>query len=397
MRLLTELKKIQIDQIDIPETRKLWRPESRCSTESLAPLIEQIRAVGWVDAVIVRPSGADRYELLDGERRLKAERGAGQTSIDAVIVHADERVAAAITLLCTLPPAELPAIYFARLVEWVRNFDREKGGDGTNAAVANYLRCDASTVSRLQAINDGLSAQALADCGLADEDLVELGVTRLHWLAKLEPSAKREALRRLREAREGGDSLAACARQLVATMRPKPRRGRRPKPFRVTDRSDGRFSFSIRKRPLTGEHARELLERLAPILREATKGAGIASLDAFLGLSPVGRRSLRAERTKKRISLMIRNLRMATAAKWRAISVAIHHLKDAAPTLQWIVRLDRRRRRSPANGRAHAVTRTGDSSRNAHCASARRTRTQSRRRPPTAASDPVRGSATFRG
>lgn len=340
MRLLTEPAKIPVDRIDIPETRKLWRPEARCSAGALAPLIEQIRTVGWVHAIIVRPSGTDRYDLIDGERRLKAERSEGQTWIDAVVVHADDGVAAAITLLCTLPPAELPAIHSARLVKWVRGFDLENGGSGTNAVVASYLRRDPSTVSRLRTIDDGLPAQVLAEIGLTDDDLEEVGATTLHWLATLESSAKRETLCQLREAKEGGGNLAAHARQLATTRRSKARRGRRAKPFRVTDRSDGRFACSVTTRPLIGEHARELLERIKPFLRETADGAGIASLDDFLGFRRMDERPHRAQRTKGRISLIAHDLQVAIAAKWRSISVTIQHLKDTALACRWLAQFN---------------------------------------------------------
>lgn len=326
MRLFTEPAKIAIDLIDIPATRALWRPESRNAVESMVPLLQQIRALGWVDAVIVRPEKAGRYELVDGERRLKAERHEGQILIDAVIVHAEDGAAAAITLLANLPPAELPAIHAARLVEWVREFDRDNGGTGTNAEVGRYLGCNGSTVSRSRRIEEGLRNQLLVQNGLSEGDLEEVPGTTLHRLASLRPAAKTELLRQIRQVKEDGGDSAACALHLATAMPSKLRQGRPARPFTVTDRSDGRFSVSIAKRPLGAEHARELLDRMKPLLLETARVAGVASLDSFTGLAGLAERPSRSQCTYQRMLLLANRMRLVGATKWQALIAALRGL-----------------------------------------------------------------------
>jgi ParB-like chromosome segregation protein Spo0J len=328
MRLVTEPAKLAIDLIDVPDTRGLWRPASRCSGESLAPLIQQIKSVGWVDAVIVRPAAPGRYELLDGEQRLEAERSVERRVIDAVIVHAEDDAAAAITLLCNLPSAELPAIHFARLVEWVRQFDLVNGGNGTNAEVGEYLDRDGSTVSRLGKIVEGLPNRLLEENGLSDHDLAASDGATLRRLADLEPSEKVQVLRELRGVKEGGGDIAACAQRLSAAMPAKRRRGRPARPFSVTDRSDGRFSCSVPKRPLDEEDARELLERLKPFLLDIRQQAGVASFDRFLGLAESNHSLTRAQRTNERMLLRLKKLRVAAAVKWQALVAAVRVLME---------------------------------------------------------------------
>ena len=331
MRLLTEPVKLAIELIDLPDTRAFWRPESRYAAESVAPLIQQIKAVGWVDAVIVRPSMAGRYELVDGERRVEAERREGRTLIDAVIVHADDGAAAAITLLSNLPPAELPAIHAARLVEWVREFDRDNGGAGTNAQVGSYLGCAGSTVSRSRTIDEGLPNRLLVQNGLSETDLENVPGTTLRRLASLRPAPKTELLRQLKAVKESGGDSTACALHLTAAM-PSKRRGRPTKPFTVTDRSDGRFSVSVVKRPLEAEHALELLERMKPLLLETALAAGVASLDSFMAPPGAVKKPSRSKRTYHCMLLLPNKMRHAAAAKWQAFVAALRILMGGNAT-----------------------------------------------------------------
>jgi hypothetical protein len=161
----------------------------------------------------------------------------------------------------------------------------------------------------------------------------------------------------LRDANDSGVNLAVCARHLAKTMRSKSRRGRRGMPFRITDRSDGRFPCSVTTRPFSGVHARELLERLAPLLRKTADRAGIPSVDAFMGLPRMDERPLRARRTKERNSLLVHDWRRAIAAKWQSISAAIQHLREVAQASRWLAPFDRQPRRSTTVG-GSARTRT---------------------------------------
>ena len=58
--------------------------------ESLDELAASIRRLGVLQPLIVRP-GQGRFELIAGERRLRAARKAGLSSVPVVVVEADER------------------------------------------------------------------------------------------------------------------------------------------------------------------------------------------------------------------------------------------------------------------------------------------------------------------
>jgi ParB family chromosome partitioning protein len=61
------------------------QPRTVFDEEALAELTESIRDVGLLQPVVVRPLGSERYELVMGERRLRATRAAGLTTIPAII------------------------------------------------------------------------------------------------------------------------------------------------------------------------------------------------------------------------------------------------------------------------------------------------------------------------
>ncbi len=69
------------------------QPRRVFGQEELAELAESIRHLGVVQPIVVRPlEGQEplRYELIAGERRLRAARMAGVTTIPAVVRSADE-------------------------------------------------------------------------------------------------------------------------------------------------------------------------------------------------------------------------------------------------------------------------------------------------------------------
>ena len=208
----------------------------------------------------------------------------------------------------------------------MREFDRDNGGTGTNAEVGSYLGCNGSTVSRSRRIEEGLPNQLLAQNGLSEGDLEEVPGTTLHRLASLRPAVKTELLRQIRQVKADGGDSAACALHLTTAMPSKSRQGRPAKPFTVTDRSDGRFSFSIAKRPLDPDHARQLLDRMKPLLLETARVAGVASLDAFTGLAGLGAAPSRSRRTYQRMLLLTNRMRLAGAAKCLALIAVLRVL-----------------------------------------------------------------------
>ncbi len=77
------------------------QPRRSFDEEELAELAESIRNLGVVQPVVVRPLEAQEsphYELIAGERRLRAARMAGVTAVPAVVRHADDAASLQIAL-----------------------------------------------------------------------------------------------------------------------------------------------------------------------------------------------------------------------------------------------------------------------------------------------------------
>lgn len=68
-----------------------FQPRSRFDEASLKELAASIRATGVLQPVLVRKSGGDGYELVAGERRLRAAQMAGVTAIPAIVRDVGDR------------------------------------------------------------------------------------------------------------------------------------------------------------------------------------------------------------------------------------------------------------------------------------------------------------------
>ncbi len=66
------------------------QPRTEFDQDQLAELARSIKDIGLLQPVVVRPLGNDRYELVMGERRLRATKEAGLDSIPAIIRPTEE-------------------------------------------------------------------------------------------------------------------------------------------------------------------------------------------------------------------------------------------------------------------------------------------------------------------
>ncbi len=76
-----ELRQLPVDLI----STNPQQPRRQFDEESLLSLADSIRARGVIQPVLVRPLPGGRYELVAGERRLRAARMAGLETIPAVV------------------------------------------------------------------------------------------------------------------------------------------------------------------------------------------------------------------------------------------------------------------------------------------------------------------------
>ncbi|GAA1466942.1 ParB/RepB/Spo0J family partition protein [Microbacterium thalassium] len=66
----------------VPNPRQ---PRTNFDPDDLAELVHSVREFGVLQPVVVRAKGGDEYELIMGERRTRAAREAGLTSIPAIV------------------------------------------------------------------------------------------------------------------------------------------------------------------------------------------------------------------------------------------------------------------------------------------------------------------------
>ncbi|HEY8416059.1 MAG TPA: ParB/RepB/Spo0J family partition protein, partial [Thermaerobacter sp.] len=84
-----------------------FQPRRRFDPDSLAELAESIRQVGVLQPLLVRPRPEGGYELVAGERRLRAAEMAGLTEVPVVVRNLDDREAALIALVENLQREDL--------------------------------------------------------------------------------------------------------------------------------------------------------------------------------------------------------------------------------------------------------------------------------------------------
>lgn len=100
---VTQITKIPIASI----TTNPYQPRKVFSAEQLEELASSIREYGVIQPITVRKNFIGGYELISGERRLRASRLAGKTDIPCIIIDADENDSAVIALLENLQRADL--------------------------------------------------------------------------------------------------------------------------------------------------------------------------------------------------------------------------------------------------------------------------------------------------
>ncbi len=134
---------VEIETVKIKQGRH--QPREKFDQEILTELAESIKQRGVIQPVIVRRRG-DEFELIAGERRLRAAVMAGLTKIPAIIREADELSALQMSLIENIQRQDLNPLEeaggFKKLIEEF-SLTQEKVAElvGKNrATVANTLR-----------------------------------------------------------------------------------------------------------------------------------------------------------------------------------------------------------------------------------------------------------------
>jgi ParB family chromosome partitioning protein len=140
--ITSNLNEIPLDQIEVNN----YQPRSHFNDEALKELSESIKIQGIIQPITVRQLAPNQFQLISGERRLRASKLAGLTKIPAYIRTANDQQMLEMALIENiqrenLNPIEI-AISYQRMISEC-NLKQEELGDrvGKNrSTVTNYVR-----------------------------------------------------------------------------------------------------------------------------------------------------------------------------------------------------------------------------------------------------------------
>ena len=137
-----EISEILLDLID----ENPYQTRQTFDEAALQELADSIKAQGLAQPIVVRPRANGRYVLVLGERRCRASKLAGKTTVPAIVRQLGDEQAAEMTIIENLQRQDLNCLEqaqaFARLSREF-NLTQEQIGKRTGSSresVANYMR-----------------------------------------------------------------------------------------------------------------------------------------------------------------------------------------------------------------------------------------------------------------
>ena len=134
-----ELLQLRVDEID----ENPFQPRRDFSEEEIASLSESLKEHDLLQPILVRQV-AGRYQLISGERRLRAATRAGWTTIPARLRQADDRLVAELAIVENLQRKDLNPV--EKALSFKRYLDQH---DCTQDELARRLKLDRSTIANL--------------------------------------------------------------------------------------------------------------------------------------------------------------------------------------------------------------------------------------------------------
>ena len=201
------IAQIDIDKIDTNP----FQPRTDFDETALNELSESIKNQGVIQPVTVRKMGYDKYQLISGERRLRASKMAGLKKIPVFIRVANDEQMLEMALIENIHRENLNAIEVAisyqRLLEECKltqdQLSEKVGKD--RSTVANFLRLLKLPAEIQIAIRDGYitmgHARALVNINDKTKQLVilkliideDLSVRQVELLARQKTAAKKQS------------------------------------------------------------------------------------------------------------------------------------------------------------------------------------------------------------
>ncbi len=158
-----------------------YQTRNHFGPEALEELANSIRSNGVVQPVVVRPGANGRYLLILGERRCRASKLAGKTTIPAIVRRVSDQQAAEMTVVENLQRQDLNCIeQAAAFSKLSRDFGLTQEQIGqrvgvSRESVSNYMRLLKLPAAVLQHLQEGRLgfSEARVLLQLIDPTLVE--------------------------------------------------------------------------------------------------------------------------------------------------------------------------------------------------------------------------------
>ena len=168
-----------------------YQPRTHMDPESIASLAASIKSQGLMSPLVVRPIGKDSWEIIAGERRFRAAKMAGMTTVPVLVRNVPDKQALSLSLIENIQREELNPIEEAngmnRLIsEFGLTQDQVAESLGkSRPAVANTLRL-LKLCAHVQnlLINDKLSmghARALIPLQESDQVVLATQAVQKGW------------------------------------------------------------------------------------------------------------------------------------------------------------------------------------------------------------------------
>jgi len=141
-RLLGRVAEVDVDNI----RPNPYQPRQEFKEDALDELAESIRQLGIIQPITVRSLGNGQFEIISGERRLRAARRAGMQRLPAFVRKADSEEMLEMALVENVQREELNpievALGYQRLIDEVGLTQEEVAEkvSKSRATVANFLR-----------------------------------------------------------------------------------------------------------------------------------------------------------------------------------------------------------------------------------------------------------------
>jgi ParB family chromosome partitioning protein len=157
-----------------------YQTRNHFGPEALEELANSIRSNGVVQPVVVRPAADGRYLLILGERRCRASKLAGKTTIPAIVRRVSDQQAAEMTVVENLQRQDLNCIeQAAAFSKLSRDFGLTQEQIGhrvgvSRESVSNYMRLLKLPAAVLQHLQEGRLgfSEARVLLQLLDPDLI---------------------------------------------------------------------------------------------------------------------------------------------------------------------------------------------------------------------------------